>query len=775
MVHDENIKLSIGALLHDIGKILYRYNDGRNHSKSGWEYLRNEIKIEDSDILEQIRFHHAVYLKQAKIEDNSLAYITYMADNISSATDRRTQDEGELGFDREMPLESIFNLLNGNDEKYYYLAQHLEEDINYPSPVSCGFNEEFYGKIVQHLQENLKSIHYTKEYLNSLLEILEADLSFIPSSTMKSEVGDISLYDHVKLTAAFAVCIAAYLKEKEISNYKQELLLNAKEFYGKKVFLLFSMDMSGIQDFIYTIASKNALKSLRSRSFYLEILMEDIIDELLELTGVSRTNLLYSGGGHAYMILPNTEETKRCVGKFEQSVNAWLCKQFHTALFIGFGYEECSAEELHNEPAGAYRKIFQSVSNQISAKKMHRYSAEQLADLNFGEIHESSRECKICRRTDSLNEESICHICSSLIQMSAGILYKGFFVVVREPGKNISLPMANGHFLISDTQKKLLDKIKEDSPNYVRTYVKNKAYSGVNVAKRLWVADYINGETFEELAEGSVGIKRIAVLRADVDDLGAAFVNGFASEKYGEKYMTISRTATFSRKMSMFFKYHINAILRSSEYYITDEREPGQRGITVVYSGGDDLFIVGSWDEVIGFAVDLHDALAEFSQNTLKISAGIGLFPGKYPVHTMAARTGELETAAKHYPGKNAVALFEENLTFSWDELINDVLETKLQFLKSFFSHFSQKGKAFLYRMLELIRNEEGEKINLARLAYMMARLEDEIKPEDKTEQNADIRFFSSTFYKWAKNEKDKKALVAAIYLYVYLNRESEQ
>lgn len=774
-MREENIKLSIGALLHDIGKILYRYNDGRNHSKSGWEYLRDEIKLEDSDILEQVRYHHAVYLKQAQIKDNSLAYITYMADNISSAADRREQEEGERGFDREMPLASIFNLLNNNDESYYYLAQQLEEDINYPSPVSCGFNEEFYGKIVRHLQENLKGIHYTKEYLNSLLEILEADLSFIPSSTKKSETGDISLYDHLKLTAAFALCLAVYLKENEMINYKQELFLNAKEFYGKKVFLLFSMDMSGIQDFIYTIASKNALKSLRSRSFYLEILLEDIIDELLERTDMSRSNLLYSGGGHAYMIFPNTDETKRCIDEFEQSVNAWLCKEFNTALFVGFGYEECSAQELHNEPVGGYRKIFQSVSNQISRKKMHRYQAEQLAELNFGKVSESTRECKICRRTDSINEEDICPICHSLIQMSASVLHKGFFVVTREPRGNISLPMSHGHFLISDTRHELLDKIKENSPDYVRAYVKNKAYSGVNVTKRLWVADYTNGETFQELADASVGIKRIAVLRADVDDLGAAFVNGFASEKYGEKYMTLSRTATFSRKMSMFFKYHINAILRSGEYYITEEREPGQRGITVVYSGGDDLFLVGSWDEVIGFAVDLHDTLAEFSQNTLKISAGIGIFPGKFPVHNMAEKTGELESAAKRHPGKNAVTLFEEKLTFAWDEFISDVLEKKLQFLKSFFSHFPQKGKAFLYKMLELIRDEDGEKINLARLAYMMARLEDEIKPEETAKQNVDIRVFSSTIYQWAKSRGDRKALIAAIYLYVYLNREKEQ
>lgn len=771
---DEAIKLSIGALLHDIGKILYRYNDGRNHSRSGYEYLKNEIQLEDSDILEQVRFHHANELKQAKVKEDSLAYITYIADNIASAADRRTQEEEEAGFDREMPLASIFNLLNGNDEKYYYQAQQLEEKINYPSSKSNGFDEEFYGKIVRHLQDNLTGIRYTKEYLNSLIEILEADLSFLPSSTMKSEVGDISLYDHVKLTTAFAVSILAFLQENGITDYKQELFVNAKEFYGKKAFLLFSMDMSGIQNFIYTIASKNALKSLRSRSFYLEILMENLIDELLELTGMNRSNLLYSGGGHAYMLLPNTDRTRQHIDEFEHSVNEWLRKEFQTALFVGVGYAACSAEELHNEPEGSYRQLFQSVARQISEKKMHRYRAEELAELNFGEQQENDRECKVCRRTDGLNEENICHVCSSLIQMSAAILYKGFFVTTNTPGEEGCLPLPNERYLYSDTKRELLEKIKEGSPDYVRAYVKNTAYSGVNVAKRLWVADYTGGETFEELAEASTGIKRLAVLRADVDNLGTAFVNGFASEKYGEKYMTISRTATFSRKMSMFFKYHINDILENGQYYIADEREPGRRRMTVVYAGGDDLFVVGSWDEVIGFAVDLHEALSEFSQNTLTISAGIGIFPGKYPVHNMAVKAGELEDAAKDYPGKNAVSLFEKSLTFSWDDLIQDVLETKLIFLKKFFGQFSQKGKAFLYRMLELLRHIEKEKINLARLAYAMARLEEELKKES-SEEDMGVRTFSSNIYQWAKDEKDRNALIAAIYLFVYLNREREE
>ena len=60
------------------------------------------------------------------------------------------------------------------------------------------------------------------------------------------------------------------------------------------------MDISGIQSFIYTIGEKGALKGLRARSFYLEIMMEHIVDELLEKLSLSRANLIYTGGGHCY-------------------------------------------------------------------------------------------------------------------------------------------------------------------------------------------------------------------------------------------------------------------------------------------------------------------------------------------------------------------------------------------------------------------------------------------------------------------------------------------
>lgn len=44
-MRDQEVKLIVGSLLHDIGKVIYRTGDGRNHSRSGYDYLREEIGI----------------------------------------------------------------------------------------------------------------------------------------------------------------------------------------------------------------------------------------------------------------------------------------------------------------------------------------------------------------------------------------------------------------------------------------------------------------------------------------------------------------------------------------------------------------------------------------------------------------------------------------------------------------------------------------------------------------------------------------------------------
>ena len=92
---DLDLRITIGALLHDIGKVIYR-EGGSNltHSESGYGYLK-ELGIDDGVILDCVRYHHAAAIKMSSISDDDPAYIVYMADNIASSADRRKKEEEE--------------------------------------------------------------------------------------------------------------------------------------------------------------------------------------------------------------------------------------------------------------------------------------------------------------------------------------------------------------------------------------------------------------------------------------------------------------------------------------------------------------------------------------------------------------------------------------------------------------------------------------------------------------------------------------------------------
>ena len=717
-----------------------------------------------------VRYHHSGAVKTANVSSDAICYVTYIADNIASGADRRAKETSEGGFVRDISCESVFNIFNGNTSDMVYAPSLLDagSEIIYPrkSADNIRYSKEFYSGIIDNIMDSMKGIELTREKINSLLLVLEANLSYIPSSTQTGELRDISLFDHLKLTAAAALCIEKYLAASGEKDYRNRLFVNAQKFYDEKAFALYSLDLSGIQSFIYDISSEAALKGLRARSFYLEILLEDIADELLDRLDLCRANVLYTGGGHTYMLLPADNDSLEIIDKFGRELNEWFISTFGNSLYAASGYALCSANDLKNTPDGSYREIFREVSRKLGDMKRCRYKAADIMKLNSAK-NAGNRECVICHRSDRLAGNNRCAICSTLIKISDDLLYKEFFAVTNGDD---GLPLPFGRSLTAHNAKKIKELM--DAPDYVRSYSKNSQYTGQNIAYRLWVGDHSSAKQFSELVstDGDSGIKRLGVIRADVDNLGNAFVNGF-KETGGGKYETLSRTSTFSRMLSEFFKLRVNNILKKGEFYISDPSERGSRNAAIVYSGGDDLFIVGRWDDIIGFAVDLHNCLDRYSQKTLTVSAGIGIFDEKYPIYAMADQVGKLEDCAKAYNNnsKNAVALFDKDNVYPWDEFIEKVAGEKLSAIKALVKN-TQHETAMLYKMLELIRTS-SDKLNVARYAYLLARL----RPKDTAHEDvkAEYASLSEKLYRWIKNAEDRRQLITAIYIYVYCNRKS--
>jgi len=130
--------------------------------------------------------------------------------------------------------------------------------------------------------------------------------------------------------------------------------------------------------------------------------------------------------------------------------------------------------------------------------------------------------------------------------------------------------------------------------------------------------------TIEDMVEASQGIQRLGVLRMDLDDLGNLFSRGF-----GEEQDTLSRKATLSFFLRLFFEGRLQSIC---------QKEWCNGKVYSIYSGGDDLFIIGSWDVIPPLAQDIHNELSEFvaGNPNIHISAGIGLVRERFPLYQAA-------------------------------------------------------------------------------------------------------------------------------------------
>ena len=835
------ICLQLGALLHDIGKIVRRADlDSKDHSEAGSKYLKDNNLLDDKykEVYDMIDYHHAKYLSSANLREDSLAYIVYEADNIASGIDRVKYENEKIRGNEMDSLNSIFNVIRiekNNLKKTFKLFDFDKNGFNMPTSSNIKLNNSDYKKIIDYIKDNLNSF---KENINpeKLAIVLEACCSYFPSSSYV-DTPDISYYDHVKLTAAISACFYLYDKENNIQNFKEEYFSDIDR--NKKKFLLVSGEFSGIQNFIYTISSKMAMKSLRGRSFYLELFAEHIIDEILSTLELSRINLLYSGGSHFYLLLPNTEKAKEILDIYKEKINNFILERMGTTIYFEMVYTETSAEELGNgltkeiKTENKVGELFRKTSSKVSKAKLSRYSLEQLKELfnensSLNKIYSYTKECTICKKAEDekilennardFDDEAgieLCDSCKGYINLGRDIsklYHTNDEFIIEKKSENIEEGVVFPKYLEGYVSILINNKsyILKNMDKIHRYYAINSNYTGDKLCRNIWVGNYNiteNGKgnliEFKELVKKSKGIERLAVFRADVDNLGTLFQSGFENKDSKEPYknVTLSKSVVLSRYLSDFFKRKINLILEkkdaakdNNELFkkycdIICKNNSSPRDIVIVYSGGDDVFAIGTWNDIIEFSIDLRTAFKEFTNDKITLSAGIGFFSENYPIHQMAEKTGNLESLAKankDFSGKiikNSVVLFGEideklNHIYTWDIFIDKVLGEKYKFIKSIIILDEENkskepdkifiGKSKWYKIMDLIVNrltKDENRLDIARFAYILGRI-------NFTNDNKDnFNEFKRNLLVWLKNKEDAKQLLTAINILIYQER----
>ena len=698
-MHTLTLQATFCGLLHDLGKLAFRAD------KTAADLL---AVLPDTPEWAAVRGGAAA--------GSDAARCAAFAHSLSVTADTPA---AEPASSRYRPLRSIFSHLNGEHPGYSVPAARPDGALHDPVQDAPDIPAAVYRELYQELTGQLTGLQFSPAQANALLGLLESQFSGLPASTARDEDRDISLYDQLKLTAALAACVSEYLQQADAFS----LLDTPAELRREPAFLLYTADFSRIQRFIYTVHTEGALRSLRSRSFFLELLMEHYMDELLDGCGLTRTNIIYSGGGHCYLLLPNTAAVQQTLADWNRAFNGWLNEQFGVQLFLANGWTPCSANDLCNVPAEAspYKALFRRVNAIAEQHKQHPYDAAALRALNRVQaIPDGTRECKVCGNSAQVNAEGLCPWCNRFANLSAQIQNQSIYLVHSTPRPGaFALPGIRG-------SKRFLSFSNDSAlcADAVRSYTKNRLVRTL-----------------------SPSIQTDPVQRM--------------------KYVNLFRAAAFSRQMSLFFKYHINGLLQGL-------------CVSIVYAGGDDIFLVGAWNHTLQAALRIQKHLRSYTCGALTISAGIAMFNEHYPIRAAAEQTAALEDEAKKLPGKNGAALFDAvpDHTYSWDVLQDKVLGEKLACLEQFFAQVQKndddhRGNSMLYNLTDLLRNTQEDHVNFARCVYLLARLRPDEKKASEALKDA-YRTFSHNVLDWARNPEQRRQLITAIYIYVYQKRGRE-
>jgi CRISPR-associated protein Csm1 len=694
-------------LLHDVGKLAQRagWRSGK-HTDVGGDFVSAHVPEAWRQHLYPVMGHHDRPL------EGYMTKVVALADRLSAAEREGAEKSGER------QLVSILTRVGEEDERpspkvWPLKPLALSEEALFPgdalpSEEETGAYETLWDGFVQAVEalpdDDLPA------YLTGMYHALQRFAWCVPGAYYHA-VPDVSLFDHSRTTAALAVCL----------NGQDEGVLDAllkDRSVDEPVALLVGGDVSGVQDFIYTITAKGAAKGLRGRSFYLELLTEAVTRYLLRQLDLPITNLIYAGGGHIYFLAP--PEAEEQLEALRADVSRKLLDHHGGDLYLALGWTKARAADFDRE---RFSEKWSAVSQAMGAAKRQRFAelddADLLIDRVFGPVGQGGGEegeCQVCHyegeveveREDTDDERRICAFCQSLEGLGRHLRdadylllgqvapedseRAGYEEALRAFGLAVGLTAGDGRPVLrlpEDVERATLLTTR-DRPDAAAVAGRIATHCGcpvapgtrytVNVTPRVSEEDlrtaafarYAEGrEQWDLPAPGDVkefglmqeqahGVRRLGVLRMDVDDLGDLFKWGMKDEG------TLSRMASLSFALSLFFEGWVGKLCRQ----INAE---GPDKVYAIYSGGDDLFIVGAWDVLPGLADAIRRNLKCFAAGHagVHISGGLTLHGGKYPLY-QAARDAEdaLETAKDlERPGEGHAkdAFNFLGITFPWE------------------------------------------------------------------------------------------------------------
>ena len=753
-MNDTEFAIVISSLLHDIGKFYMR-----THTPEECKSLMTGKMLRHEDLLGRFKRDSEIEkidIEKIDIEDD---YVK-LADWIS-AQEREKEEDSEIKNEelkeiRKKPLISVFHLSNGKSKNIFVKPKKISLDLPELEVVEKSdnlFSKDMYENFVDEIRDFLrknKYFHGNKEkrkyFIRFLLDTFKKYLSKVPSASYYDEP-TIDLYNHSRISAALALSLYRYFKDKktvgllkesmreifkqkvEIEKNKsknlEEILKKKKEleekkekdqYYNEKCFILFEGDISGIQSFISTVSTEGAMKVLSGRSFYIYFLNKIVALKLLKELDLPETNLIYCSGGHFEIICDNSKENIEKAKKLFDYVNKKLYENFRIKLFFSLSYSELSPRDLEFEKKEGDEIIFRKNKKYLFNKE--RKFENVIFDKDFDFILEKSKsnECKICK---SESENDICDFCNKFKED-----LRNYLKELKNKGKMLNKEWFNQILFFDDIN----DLIYNGNINLNQTE-KNNLFDFLPLGL---VLD--NGQKIVELKDISANGK-IASFKYDVDNLG-----NFLNPSNVKRKATFTYYARLSFEITLFFEGIINTIW-----------EKYKDKIIIIYSGGDDGFVIGDPFAVLNFAKDVYNYFKIFTglNEEFNITGAYRIFDDKYPVKKIfETLEDELKSAKQTRKEKNVISINGEVIRWDYFE----------GFKKQIFSPVSDENFTleendfeFMIKMTNyFIKLAQNEDISISMLYKIMELSNDAIE-------------------KMKKSLKEKRMILPNIYMLKYL------
>lgn len=457
----------------------------------------------------------------------------------------------------------------------------------------------------------------------------------------------------------------------------------------------------------------------------MELLCDSIAKYILRELNLPVANLLYCGGGHFYVLAPSVVEQE--LKGIQRKIAERLLEIHRGELYLVLDWYRLSANDFQKERFG---KAWEGISVKIARKKKRKFAEIlEMHEEIFGPMGEGGTKeaCDICGTEGEVKEEEerwICNFCKSLESLAKDIAKANYWIetwkkdikiseeekgswkealsmfgVEYEFKENIEgeLKMRDADYIIvyklNDTNFSDIISGYKDAKSPIsfgfKFLPKNTPYKEItDIEGKVHISDDI--KDFHDFAKDSEGIKRWAVLRADVDNLGKIFSEGLGEDR------TISRVSNLSSMLSLFFRGWVEEIC---------EEYKGR--IYAIYSGGDDLFVVGSWDKIPEIGKEIYEDFRAFTctNPNITISAGITIAPSeKYPLYQAADLAGEALDKSKGLKEKDGITFLE--MPVEWNKFDEKITELKDDLKKLLDADVS---RAFLQKLYEIYGEYEKQ------------------------------------------------------------------